>query len=272
MLHMLTRAFGHRLPRRCFISHSYKDAELGYIDRLRRQLPRHVAPYIFPPINVSPEQRVSDDLVKAVLSCQGLIHVDGANSSDSMWVSFERDLAIRMGMPVFSFSVEAERIARDTGKPMELTVYDSYSKSDHDRVHEITKFMADERSFSIFDPRSEVHQDISQFKMKLTTGSMLNILAGGGFVVSFISRRAIESIIWCDEQEKALTRYPNRVLPALLEPIEGQQLPRLLQEHSFVQLYQSSEPSRLDWNRVDDLLVRIYHMVHKEQKMQAANN
>jgi hypothetical protein len=270
MLRLISRFFAPRMPARCFISHSYLDADLGYIDRLRAKLPSHVTPYVFPPIKVPPEQRVSDDLVKAVLSCPGLIYIDSPNSAESVWVSFERDLALRNRLPVFAFRLGADCIECDTGRPMPLAIFDSYSRRDQEKVHRITKFMIDERAFSVFDPRSDRHQDLSSFKTKLLTGSMLEILANGGYAVSFISRNAAVSQLWRSEQDEAFRRYPDRVLPVLLEPIDWKQLPEPLQRLNSLNVYQASDPARIDWNRVDDLVVRLYHMVYAAEKTRAA--
>ena len=53
------------LPHKCFISHSYIDAAACNV--LRETLPRDVESCIFPPMNVAPDQMVSNELVSAIL-------------------------------------------------------------------------------------------------------------------------------------------------------------------------------------------------------------
>ena len=67
-----------KMPKKCFISHSYKDTE--YVNLLLKMLPHMVKPIIFPPINVTPDQMVSNNLVKAILDCEGLVWLDGGFS------------------------------------------------------------------------------------------------------------------------------------------------------------------------------------------------
>jgi hypothetical protein len=59
------------LPRKCLVSHSYKDAEI--CKRLLAKLPEDIEPFLLPPITVRAEELVSNDLISAILNCEGLI-------------------------------------------------------------------------------------------------------------------------------------------------------------------------------------------------------
>src|SRR5690242_12395462 len=88
------------LPKKCFISHSFKDAEPR--QELLAQLPRDVEPFVFPPIVVQPDQMVSDKLLDAIRACDGLIYLQGGASAQSFWVALERDYALRVGKSVYA--------------------------------------------------------------------------------------------------------------------------------------------------------------------------
>lgn len=70
-------ADGVTLPRKCFISHAYLDAEVR--DRLIATFPPHVEPFVFPPITVSPDRLVSTPLIEALLGCDGVIYLRGVH-------------------------------------------------------------------------------------------------------------------------------------------------------------------------------------------------
>jgi hypothetical protein len=88
-------------PGRAFISYSYQDA--AALTLLKSLLPRAVQPEPFPPIVVSPEEMVSNDLLEAIRRCRSLIYIDTPASRRSPWVTLERDYARRTGMPVYAF-------------------------------------------------------------------------------------------------------------------------------------------------------------------------
>src|SRR5487761_2296297 len=109
------------LPRRCFISHSYKDADAR--EQLLALLPKNVEPFIFPPIVMPPEQMVSANLIDAILASDGLIYLEGGHSAESFWVAFERDYALRAKKRVFAFKLPTGKIREDTSPPMDLPVF-----------------------------------------------------------------------------------------------------------------------------------------------------
>lgn len=253
-----------RYPPTCFISHSYKDADAGYVEQLLKHLPPSVIPLIFPPITVSPEQRVSDDLVRAVLSCGGLIYITSQNSSESVWVSFERDLAIRNRLSIFSFDPKTELISVDHGGPLPLNVFSSYAHADEDKVFKVTGFMSKERSLNFFE---DIGKE-DQFKIHIPIMECLKV---GGYLIFFVSQAALNSkrVAW--EIESATDNFSSQVLLAFLEPLDVSAISRISSLDNL-HIYRADDPDQLDWNQIDDLIVRIYHMVHKNNRTSDAIN
>src|SRR5215510_5881667 len=90
------------LPPKCFVSHSYRDRVSR--KRLLKNLPPKVKPYLFPPIDVAPDDMVSNSLIEAILDQDGRIYVEGGFSDQSFWVAVERDYALRAGKTVYAFN------------------------------------------------------------------------------------------------------------------------------------------------------------------------
>jgi hypothetical protein len=131
------------LPKKCFISHSYRDSDER--DRLLSLLPKGVKAFIFPPITVAPEQMVSSHLIDAILACDGLIYLNGDFSSQSFWVAFERDYALRAGKRVYSFAKGQVVLTSDTSSPMELRLFPIWAAEDTSRVLSIVETMREDR-------------------------------------------------------------------------------------------------------------------------------
>jgi hypothetical protein len=92
-------------------------------------------------------------------------------------------------------------------------------------------------------------------------------LSKGGYVVSFISNDALQSPVVMWELEEAARQWPDRILPALLEPVDLTALPAVLRKQAPVVLYQETgREHALNWNGIDDLIVRIYHLVHRNSR------
>lgn len=249
------------LPRRCFISHSYKDNAL--VAKLIRRLPRRVEPYIFPPIEVSPDRRVSDDLVAAILECPGLIYIESENARNSVWVSFERDFAIRAKKPVFSFN--AGKIRIDRSAPLDLNVYPIYSPRDRDRVGEVMSFMRT-RHFDVFNDSNMLMA--GDDLIGTMRSEMESAIQRNGYFVAFVSNAMLQSAVGWRGVSFVQERAPDRFLPVLLDDqVE-------LTDEQFNR-YQSVKIARSDgrgfnWNRVDDLIVRIYDLTFRRSTADAA--
>jgi hypothetical protein len=255
ILNRLRRLMPGALPRRCFISHAYADQE--HLNDLLSALPGYVCPLIFPPIHVTPDQRVSDDLVKAILGCDGLIYVRSALSIARFWVIFERDYALRSRKLVYAYGSDDHRLTRDRSSPIKLRVFPSCTGGDMVRVKGILETMK-KRCFSVWS--GEVLQ-LDKNMLEQTERGLRDIVENGGYLMIFISRETFNSIWVRQELEFVAARYPRQALFVALEDVG----PTLFDSSSSA-LHQSSlfQPDgRLDENRVDDLIIRIYYMVHK---------
>jgi hypothetical protein len=247
------------MPSPCFISHAYADNEM--VRDLVKRLPKRVSPVIFPPISVTPEQRVSDDLVGAILECPGLVYIASGSSAESVWVTFERDYALRAGKLVFSYAGKTHRFAADRSAPLDLPVFPSYSREDMKRVHQMTHFMKEERHFDIWT--TEDIKPGTDFRQE-HEGAIEARLSRGGYVVAFISDNAVRSDFVKRELAIAAEKWPEQILPALLDPVDLSLLPAALLMRTPVVIHQDFDHGgAINWNGVDDLIVRIHDLVYR---------
>jgi hypothetical protein len=249
---------------RYFVSHAYDDADV--VGAMLPRLPATVTPFVFPPIRVSPDQRVSDDIVRAILDCAGLIYLDTARSLASFWVAFERDYAIRAQRAVFGYEPPHVRFSRDLSKPIDLRVFPSYAQHDSEKVREVLDFMARERHFEVgLRERDAFYDDPRARFGEGLTGAMTKYVSDGGHAVVFVSNHALDSVNVAYETRRVMDRWPDQVLPVLLEPVDMERAPHALAERPHVQLFINEDDHRIDQRRVDDLIVQIYYMVMRRQ-------
>ena len=249
-----------RLPKKCFISHAYADA--GARDQLIASLPSDIDARVFPPITVSPDQFVSNQLIQSLTECDGLIYLKGGASERSFWVAFERDYALRSGKQVFSADVESLKLARHSGNPLDLATFASYHREDLPRVREIASFLKNERYFDLW-----VDVDDLEGNKELVEAIRVSIedrLRRGGYVVVFWSHLARDSQ-WVQAEirraAEGITKLNDRVLFALLEDIAVPEF--WLRFHEpVVQLYGDEERSASQ--RLDDLVVRLYWLIFRK--------
>jgi hypothetical protein len=119
------------LPKKCFVSHAYRDTD-ALRSLTNRLLESGREPYIFPPISVTPDQMVSAQLIREVLGHEGFIFLKEGNSAQSFWVAFERDIALRAGKKVYSFSYPSLELQPDHSKPRNLTICAHYASEDYE--------------------------------------------------------------------------------------------------------------------------------------------
>ncbi len=247
------------LPRRCFISHAYADLEYK---ALIEALPPDVDARTFPEIAVAPDQLVSNELVAAILECDGLIYLDGGHSARSFWVAFERDYALRAGKQVFSATIDTYTLAVHDGDPLDLATFASYHKEDRDRVREISEFLRRERYFDLlWDTEDGLPGD--DLVREIESGIRDRLLRGG-YVVVFWSRAARESGFVENELGTAMEGMEgvnDRVLFALLDDTPLPEFWTRFQEPG-VQVYTDEE--RIDRHRWDDLVVRLYWLIYRK--------
>mgnify|MGYP001223022292 CR=1 FL=1 len=246
-----------RVPAGYFISHSYQDAEAR--EHLLRTLPPAMKPFIFPPITARPDQFVSNELIAAILRCEGLIYLEGGASANSFWVAFERDYALRARKPVFAFDPHSYTLRQDQSSPLQLRVFPSYSHRDVKRVQRILEFMRHERYFDLWIDSEQIRAS-DRWELKLLDG-IEQQLAAGGYLVAFISAASMSTAVITQEWGTAFESNPGRVLPALLDnvPLTG-----TVATIQALQLYGDRERSEI--HRLDDLIVRLYWLIYRNTR------
>lgn len=253
-----------RPPGKYFISHSYGDAPVR--DRLINHLPPGMVPFVFPPISVRPEEFVSNHLIEAILACDGLIHLQGGNSATSFWVAFERDFALRMGVPVFAAAPGTLVIRRDWSEPLDLVLYISYAREDAKQAERIANFLGHERHFNAVILSKDIPPTIDWIRQ--IQGEITDSIYRGGYQVVLWSKYSSSSKVVEDEIKYALQRASlvdyKRTLFACLdeEPLP----PYISKDHHelAVQLYGDEILS--DTNRLDDLVVRLYWLIYRNTR------
>jgi hypothetical protein len=253
-----------RPPGQYFISHSYGDAPVR--DHLIGRLPPGMKPFVFPPISVRPEEFVSNHLIEAILACDGLIYLEGGNSAKSFWVAFERDFALRSGMPVFAADPNTLSIRRDWSEPLDLVVYLSYTRRDKEAAENITRFLRDERHFNVWMDSTDIPPSVDWVRQ--IEGQITDAIYRGGYEIVLWSKYSSSSK-FIDQEMKSARRSAStvdhdRILFACLdaEPLPAS-LPREYQALA-VQLYGDEVFS--DTHRLDDLIVRLYWLIYRNTR------
>lgn len=252
-------------PGKYFISHSYRDANVR--DKMIERLPRGVEPFVFPPINVSPTEFVSNPLILAILACDAVIVLRRGFSEKSYWVAFERDYALRAGKPVYSYDplrMVFSRIDPKIQSPLKLPIYphtmaDNYIR-DRKEVNEINSkqlsilsFMAKERYFHILGMTPGSPVDFG--------GGVDGILNRGGYIIQFLSK--LYNTI--DIQRCESLNSDNAARRTMIALMEDADLPSWSQPELVIRLYQEENRQVINFNRVDDLIVRLYWMIFRNQ-------
>jgi hypothetical protein len=254
------------LPHKCFVSHSYQDAEA--LAALLATLPPSVEPFLFPAITVTPDRMVSNDLIRALLECPGVIYLKGGKSNQSFWVAFERDYALRAGKPVFAFDPESRTLRRDTSAPLHLPVFPSFCDDDSLVVAQALEIMRGERFFDMFDPTCLASAGVFQRTLNSALDTRLD---QGGYVVLFLSHHSAGSY-WIRAETRRGTNFLAadgglRVIPVWLghpeDSLAEEPPPGWPADHPYAPLRLSQGPygSGLNMNRVDDLIVRLYWLI-----------
>lgn len=273
------------MPRgKYFISHSYKDLDIR--KKMVYNLPNGVRPFVFPPINVSPEEFVSNALIEAILDCDGLIYLDGGYSAQSFWVAFERDYAKRAGKPVYAYDPDTKTVRPDDEPAMDLHIFVSCTAADRPQVKNILQHMREQRFFEISDyysvkgKRDETRQLPTE---GLLRASIVEKMNRGGYVVAFWSKNTVKSktqpleIKFAHEYGRKITFNPDnpentRLLVAQLDntPFADWVSDIFVDEGSAkpIQLYSDKALSLT--NRIDNLVVRLYWLIFHTQRPELA--
>ncbi len=289
---------------RYFISHAYSDqAALNKLVGVR--LPAEASPFIFPSITVTPEQRVSDDLVRAVADCDGLIYLQDDATLRSFWCGFERNLALQLGKPVYGFDTAAGVFTRDTAAPVDpivACVWNSYVEDDTDLVWKIVVHLNETRNFrmgrhhpKLYSPEvqhySQIMDDEWDLKSKLDRGgSVLMLLSNEGLTCGWLRylNMTEEDPVPRPSRDKFALFPKDRTLFAWLDPPDRGKITQHIasmagdghwKPYFDVVCAALGEPNPLvlannripNWNRIDDLMVRVAYASFKTKPSQHAS-
>ncbi len=205
---------------------------------------------------------VSTSLIAALRNCDGLIYLTGGASDRSFWVAFERDYALRMGKPVFEADPETLAITQTSEKPMHLPVFASYHRADRDEVIKVCNFMREERNFEIFldmenlgageEWQNSIHNAVLKYVDR-------------GYLVAFWSQAAARSEFVRNEIAVAASqigdRFNDRVVFASLDDAP---LPLFWMKYVDPSVQMYGDQARSAQHRIDDLIVRLYWMIHRK--------
>jgi hypothetical protein len=246
-----------------FISHAYADHPL--IPALTARLPASARPVVFPPIEVAPDQRVSDDIIKAIEKCRGLIRLGGDASARSFWVAFERDYALRRKKEVFDFDVSTGAFHADQSQPPKLPIYASCKRQDQPKVKHLQEWLEANRSFSFFNNDFELMA--GDVLLEHVQGGIADTLVAGGCAVVFLSETSIGSPWMEHEATTAMKQRPDHVLLAwLTDPAPlAARLPDMYRDTSNAVVLMKE--GAWDWNRVDDLIVRAFYLLYRNGEL-----
>jgi hypothetical protein len=237
------------------------DHDRDPISWLRHQLDEKVEIFVFPAVDTSPIELVSNQLIGAVLACDGMITFRRGASERSAWVAFERDYALRAKKPVYNLDPTTKSLSKidlNQQTPLQLPIYPhAMSGSNnvvqiHNRMDNILGFMRDQRYFGIYGKR------VAAF------GGVEGVLKAGGYIVQFrgnTSNRQHEIV-----DRIIAHKYPDlsKIILALLEDCP---LPNWIDSNSpsLIRLYQEDMPTEINNNRIDDLIVRLYWLIFRNQ-------
>lgn len=278
-------------PARYFISHSYRDVAAR--DLLVSRLPKGVRPFIFPEIAVTPERRVSDDLVAAVNRCHGVVYLEGGASAQSFWVVFERRMALRASKPVIAFNPQTQAFSRHKVKlidPPCAFVWNGFGTGDSDVVQGAAAWLLDKRGLDLTAARGRKLTKAGALDLKDSAYSLNDKMRAGGVIVLFLSIEALEDpdfyelregetrshlvnegvlasavlVVWTrrPEAERLRKALATNWWKADLAPLKAAIDASLSTEGGRVPII-LTENARMDWRRVDDLMVRVDYMVFK---------
>lgn len=267
----------HHLPKKVFISHSYKDAKAR--EQLLTLLPPGVEPFVFPSSVVPFDQMVSDSVINAILGCDGLVWINGGFSSKSFWVAFERDYALRAHKQVFSFDPERATITPDRSLPLDLRIFPVWAQEDTSRVGEILELMRDRRYFVPWDlEKLERAASVDQRPSEEILDGFRGLLAAGGYGLMFLSWEAFDSV-WLQTESTAMREILGGNTSAVVALLDRDMTGRrttpsarraawlrtfMFEDVVIVPVYSDAE--RSETQRIDDLIVALYWLIYRNTR------
>jgi len=257
-----------KLPGKCFLSHSYRDT--AALAPLQKFLPTHVERVIFPREEPQADRAVSDGIVPKILHCGALIYLTGGFSKGSHWVHFERDFALRAKKHVYAFDPKRRRLLRDSGDPVELRVQVLVSTEQETRARTMLAWMRKERHFDITDVKPVR-------RMKEIQGLVERLCAAQKLVLWLLDAQtaAIAGLLlenvddfkydmvhdmpegWWPPPMMFARIDPDWAKPADPDPDIDAYIRATDARRYAIDLVEGVGGNDLNWNRVDDLIVRL---------------
>jgi hypothetical protein len=257
-----------KLPNKCFISHSYRDDAV--VAALRKFLPAHVEPVIFPREEPQADRAVSDGIVPNILECDALIYLMHGFSKDSIWVNFERDFALRAKKRVYAYDPKRRRLLRDNDDPVELRVQVLVSPEQEERARVMFDWMRKNRNFDISDVKPVRRmKEIQGLAERLCTAQKLtlwllddNTAAVAGLLLEnlddlkdYVSDGLPEG--WWPPPMIFARIDPQWAKPTHADPDIDAYIRENDARRHAIDLVEGVRGDGLNWNRVDDLIVRV---------------
>ena len=233
-----------------FLSHSYRDTENK--DLLLCALPPNVEPFFFPPITVTPDQMVSNDLILSILDCEAVVYIDGGLSAQSFWVAFERDFAKRAKLHVFEFNPVMTMISPYESPPLHLPVFPSYTSRDRSRVDRIFWPACGTSGSLISSFDREDLQPGAQWAEELGHAMSSRLRAGG--YVEHSCRQQPQHRRGSAGSAGQLAGVRRSGYLCLADSPQSLPPEFPVPETQWVVLHRSDDESRLNWNEIDRLI------------------
>jgi len=257
-----------KLPKKCFVSHSYRDDAV--VKSLRKILPAHVEPVIFPREEPQADHAVSDGIVPKILECDALIYLMGGFSKGSSWVHFERDFALRAKRRVYAYDPRRGRLIRDNDDPLELRVQVLVSPEQEKRARVMLGWMREQRHFNITDVKPVRRmKEIQGLAERLCTAQklVLWLLDAETAAVAGLLLENIDDLkdYFVDDMPEGW--WPPLIIFARIDPDWNKptnpdpDIDAYIRETDArryaIDLVEGVGGDDLNWNRVDDLIVQI---------------
>lgn len=281
--------------RSVFISHAYNDDEalqrlLGCV------LPNEADPIVFPAIQVRPTERVSDELMQSIRSCDGLVYLNTKQSKDSFWVLFERNYALRLGKPVYAFNPRRRLFRQDRAAhvdPIVAVNWNNWIVRDAGIVRDVALHLNDLHKFDIRGDKYKL-LDNEQRQMVDSIDGVEQKMKNGGVGLLFMSndaicatmhdyadpftyRRAIkdaEDIPIGYTEKRFGVLDTSRCLYIWLDEPDDDRISKVLNGSNrdawkhYVKVVQTgfeqpnkliiSDGNSINWNRVDDIMIQAF--------------
>ena len=227
------------------------------ISLFKKQLPNDVELYIFDPIEeLHRSQFVSNDLIAEMLKCDGLIYIADGASSRSFWVAFERDYALRSQKQVYAFHSANQTVALFNGAPLNLAIYPSIAYPVQQAARSLINYMADERYFKFWLDDYGLVGSTQGFIKWLESG-MSEHIDIGGYVIAFHDEDKVPSHAYARTEMKAAFEQ-NRLIIVNLGMSKVQNFPENI-------ILNVVDENGINNNRIDDLIVRLYWLIFRNQ-------